>query len=108
MNFKRTLAALVLAAFGGFTAWILVTQDNAALLEALLANLWSVQVFLDLCIASCFAAIWVVRDARAKGVNPWPWLAMVVPTGSLALLAYAVVHGFREPAARGRLHSAAA
>ncbi len=98
MNLKRLLVGLVLLDFAAFTGWILFTQDNLALIEASLTNPWGIQVAIDLCIAACFGSAWLYRDARAKGLNPWPWIVAVIPTGSLALLAYATVHGFASRA----------
>ena len=94
MNVKRALAAFVLFDFTLFTGWVLLSQNNGALFRDLLGNPWGVQVFIDLCLAALFASGWIYRDAKRRGLNPWPWILAMVPTGSISLLAYATVHGF--------------
>lgn len=94
MNLKRIVLGLVFLDFAAFTGWILFTQDNLALLEGTLTNPWGLQIAIDLCFSALFGSAWLYRDAKKKGVNPWPWIVAVLPTGSLALLAYATVHGF--------------
>ncbi|MGE0788483.1 MAG: hypothetical protein AB7S26_22600 [Sandaracinaceae bacterium] len=96
MNLKRIFAGLVFLDFAAFTLWIVFTQDNLALIRENLTNPWGLQVALDLCFSAMFGSMWLYRDAKKKGINPWPWLAAVLPTGSLSLLAYATVHGFAK------------
>lgn len=93
MSLKRIFIGLLFLDFAAFTGWILFTQDNLALIEDTLSNPWGLQIFCDLCIMALFGSRWLYRDARSKGINPWPWIAAIVPTGSLAVLAYATVHG---------------
>lgn len=57
------------------------------------------QVFADLCVALCFAARWLVRDARSNGRNPWPWLLAIPPLGSLSPLGYFVWTRYLAPGA---------
>lgn len=56
------------------------------------------QVFADLCVALCFAARWLIRDARTTGRNPWPWLLAIPPLGSLSPLGYFVWTRYVAPA----------
>lgn len=104
MSIKRLFIGFLFLDFAAFTGWILFTQDNLALLESTLANPWGLQIFADLCIMAMFGSMWLYRDAKKKGINPWPWIAAILPTGSLAVLAYATFHGIGvekdQPAAR--------
>jgi hypothetical protein len=94
MNVKRALAGLVLIDFVLFTGWILFTQESWPLITELLQNPWGLQVSIDLCLAALFASSWIHADARRRGLNPWPWILAMIPTGSISLLAYATLHGF--------------
>lgn len=92
--------ALAIVAFVVFTAYTLTVVAEHSLLGFLADHArggWSLQVFLDLCVAA--AAFWVVGlgDARARGIRPWPYLALTPLLGSIAILAY-LVH--REVRAR--------
>lgn len=60
-------------------------------------GLAAAQVFVDLVIALVLAMIWMWRDARAAGRNPWPWIVATLVTGSFGPLVYLLVR--RPPAA---------
>jgi hypothetical protein len=51
-------------------------------------NLWGNQIWFDLLIAAGLAFIGLVEKARALGMRPLPWFALVVATGSIGLLAF--------------------
>lgn len=68
-------------------------------------NPWRTQIWLDLLLA--VGAAWYLLQSRlrALGVAPLPWLALVVLTGSIGLLAVLarVLHGeASKPAPSGR------
>jgi hypothetical protein len=46
------------------------------------------QVFTDLVIALTLAMVWMWHDAKAKGRNAWPWIALTLVTGSFGPLIY--------------------
>ncbi|MBX3269598.1 MAG: DUF2834 domain-containing protein [Sandaracinaceae bacterium] len=99
--------AVVLLSFVALTAWAAYAGSSAEQLEALFTNPWGIQISVDLCIAATFAIRWMWRDAKERGIAPLPWALAVIPTGSLALLAYAVRRRFAPtPAARARLATA--
>lgn len=52
---------------------------------------------MDLCVAVGFA-VWLWRDARARGIDPLPWVLALPLTGSLALL----VGALRRPSEPSR------
>ena len=86
--------ALALAAFVVFTACTVSVAARHSLLGFLSDHArggWSLQIFLDLCVAA--ASFWVVGvpDARAGGIRAWPYVALTPLLGSIAILAY-VVH----------------
>lgn len=91
--------ALALAAFVAFTAYTVSVAAQHSLLGFLSDHLrggWSLQVFLDLCVAA--ASFWVlgVPDARARGIRAWPYVALTPLLGSIAILAYLVHRGLKE------------
>jgi hypothetical protein len=91
--------ALALAAFVAFTAYTIAVAAQHSLLGFLSDHArggWSLQVFLDLCVAA--ASFWVVgvADARSRGIRPWPYVALTPLLGSIAILAYLVHRGMME------------
>ena len=82
------------------TATLLLISSFIILLVAL-ANGATIQVTIDLVIACSVAMFFIFHDARARNVNPWPYLVATTFLGSLGLLAYAVRRAglpAREPA----------
>lgn len=47
-------------------------------------------------IFALVAGTWVFTDARHRGMPAWPWLAAVVLTQALGLLAYLVARELRD------------
>jgi hypothetical protein len=54
------------------------------------------QIFVDLGVAVVLANVLVIKDARANGRNPWPYVVSTAAVGSLAPLMYFVVGAIRE------------
>lgn len=52
-------------------------------------NLWGNQIFLDLLLAATCAITLSAPAARARGMRLWPWIALILLTGSIGLCAYA-------------------
>lgn len=55
------------------------------------------QIFLDLVIALGLFLVWMWRDAKATGRNPWPWLLLTLAIGSFGALGYLIVYGTGKP-----------
>ncbi len=88
---EQALLWLVAIVFGAVSAWATWEVGYLGILEAGLASgPGALQIFVDLAVACGLGAAWVVRDARARGANPWPWLLGVPLLGSIPLLAYAL------------------
>lgn len=90
---RRMLAAVVLVPFFAFSIWVAATQGALGFLTLAGREPWGLQMLLDLCIASVFAVHYVIRDARASGRNPWPFVIGTVAVGSIAPLLYLVTGG---------------
>lgn len=101
MTLSRALLALVWLDFMALSAWALWEVGYFGIWEAALTGgPATLQVLFDLVVACGFASRWVVRDARSRGLNPWPWVLAVLPLGSLPLLTYVLVRDWlpaREP-----------
>ena len=91
---KKIGLTLLLLDFAALTAWALFTGSTPQLMTQLASNPWGIQIAVDLAIAACFGIAWMWKDAKARGITPLPWALAVIPTGSLALLAYAVRRSF--------------
>ncbi|MDX2008807.1 MAG: DUF2834 domain-containing protein [Myxococcaceae bacterium] len=107
------LVGLVLAflAFTGWTLSIVAQLGFPALASLLSENGHAQQILVDLVIAVAVAWVWLVPDARALGMNPWPYVIATPVTGCIAVLAFLIhrelvlrrsVSGGASPAAAAR------
>lgn len=83
------LAAMLAAAFGGFTAVQLWSEGPVTFWTNHSANLTGVQVWWDLVSAVLVALFLIIPRARAAGMNVLPWALFVIGTASIGLLAMA-------------------
>lgn len=93
-------AAVVLAGFGAFSAWVVATRGYLGFLDSARRDVWSLQVLIDLGIAAWFAVGWMRGDARKRGIAIWPYVALTVAGGSIGLLVYCVRRSFAPQRAR--------
>ena len=102
MKPRSLLALAVFVPFTAFSLWVSWHDGALGFIPVLTAGGWSTQVFLDLVIAMCVASTVVHRDARSRGISPWPWMVAMFTVGSIGLLGYFVAREFigrREPTA---------
>lgn len=91
---KRILLPLaVLIPFAAFSIWLCVTAGYFGFVHLAAREPWALQLLLDVAIACTVCSIWMVRDARARGVIVWPYLVATLFLGSIGVLAYAVMRG---------------
>lgn len=88
MSGKKILLLLVLADFVAVTAWGVSQVGVVGLFTGMLATPASIVGSVDLLIALGLVAVWMVRDARAHGVSPVPYLVLTVALGSVGPLLY--------------------
>lgn len=88
MNMRQGLIAAVLIAFTAYSLTVVAEVGYLGLWQAGLASPASLQILIDLCIACGLGGLWLIDDARQRGVAAWPWLIAVLTTGSIGLLAY--------------------
>ena len=88
MPVRRVLIPIVLALFGALTAAALWQHGYWGIIEPHFKTFGAGQVFADLVIALTLVMMWIWRDARSCGRNPWPWLVATVLLGSFGPLVY--------------------
>lgn len=101
---------LALAALLGFSTYTLLTMlwAEQSLIQfgiQLLSSPDTAQVVIDLYLMAVLAAVWMVRDARARGktlASVLPYLLLTAFFVSIGPLLYIVVNGFRQPAPGSR------
>jgi len=60
------------------------------------------QVIIDLIIACILLLMWLISDAKAKAVNPLPYVVITVFLGSFGPLIYLLIHGSGAPQSNSR------
>ncbi len=88
MSGKKWLLLLVLADFAAFTLYVVFKTDVWAGFVGLSGNFVGLQVSVDLVLAMGLIIIWMVGDARKRGINPIPWAVAACCLGSLVPLTY--------------------
>ncbi|MCO4772882.1 MAG: DUF2834 domain-containing protein [Deltaproteobacteria bacterium] len=87
-----TLAlALVLVDFLAATGYVLFTYGLVGWLPMVAENPVTMLLTFDLVINLCVAAGWMVWDAKRRGINPWPFLALTATTGAAGPLLYVIL-----------------
>lgn len=84
----RALIAVVLVLFGALTAMALYQHGYWGIIAPHFQSTGAGQVFADLVIALVLVLIWIWRDARTTGRNPWPWVVATLALGSFGPLVY--------------------
>ncbi len=87
---KRTFLIITLTAFSALTATALWHHGYWGILEPHFKSFGAAQVFADLIIALSLFMVWMWRDAKATGRNPWPWIGLTLLTGSIGPLIYLI------------------
>ena len=106
MKLKQILLALVLIDFTAFTGYVLY-EFGLGWIEVALSNTVSTLLFVDLCIALTMVMVWMVGDAREKGITVWPYIVATLFAGSVGTLAY-LIRRDRAPSREHRpVHSPA-
>jgi uncharacterized protein DUF2834 len=90
MNLKQIGLSVVLADFIALTAYALYQYGYVGFFEMAIANAVGVQLLADLVIALTLFLLWMVPDARARGISPVPYVALILALGSIGALAYLI------------------
>lgn len=92
----RTIALITLIPFSMLTAMALWTDGVTGVFTSIVNSWASLQIFVDLVIALTFIMVWMYRDAKAQGRNPWPWIIATLVVGSFSPLIYLLVRDSAE------------
>lgn len=84
----KVALALVFAAFGAYSLYVIAELGYLGLWQALLSNLAGWQVVLDLLIASALLLGFLWRDAQRSGRRFWPYVLLTLAAGSFGPLLY--------------------
>lgn len=98
MAHLKTVAILILIPFLALTAYAVWDVGIIGIPEYHIHSSAGWQVFTDLVIALVLLMFFMVRDAKAKGVNPWPWVIATLFTGSISPLLYFAIYGGSQEA----------
>ena len=85
---QRSLIGITLVLFGVLSAVALWYHGYWGILEPHFKSFGAAQVFVDLVIALTIVMVWMWRDAKATGRNPWPWIVVTLAAGSFGPLVY--------------------
>ncbi|MEK7482764.1 MAG: hypothetical protein AABZ60_00375, partial [Planctomycetota bacterium] len=84
---KRLLVLLFLFVPFSIISGIAVYQQGYfELWKLAFFNLGTFQIFCDLTVACTLIFSWMIRDANARGKQAWPWLILIILSGTLAIL----------------------
>lgn len=98
MSVRLPVLLFVIALFAALTVLALRDVGYLGIFAPHFQSWGGGQVFADLailCLASC---VWMVADARERGIASWPFVALTLAAGSFGLLGYLVLRELRAPA----------
>jgi membrane protein implicated in regulation of membrane protease activity len=107
MSWKKIGLVVLFADFVGFTAYAVYQHGAMEFANLLFSNAIGVQVALDLVIALSLVLVWLVRDARERGVSATPYVLLTLVAGSIGPLLYLILRREAAPARVGRATVAA-
>ena len=98
-NKIRIFLGVVLAVFALETAVVVYMMGYVGFFEAAFANYATRLMLFDLAICLSLIAVWMWRDARERGVNPIPYVALSAALGAAGPLLYLVRRPARDASA---------
>jgi len=90
MRSQLAMLLTVSIAFTLYTAGVVADHGYTGFLTLAWSEPWGGQMFVDLVIALSLFLSWMLRDARAEQITPWPYVALILTAGSIGALAYLV------------------
>jgi hypothetical protein len=96
MNSRLLALAAVIVGFGALSTVALLDVGYWGILEPHFKSWGAAQVFTDLVILAVLSCIWMVNDARKRGVSAWPFVLVTLALGSFGPLLYLVAREIRS------------
>jgi hypothetical protein len=90
MNAKQIGLSFLLCDFLGLTAYAVYAHGYVGFFQLVMANVATATAFADLVIALSLVMVWMVRDARQRGVSSLPYVLLTLALGSVGPLAYLI------------------
>lgn len=90
MNAKQIGLGILLFDFLTLCAYAVYQYGYVGFFELVTANAATMAAFVDLAIALTLIVVWMVRDARARGISPLPYVLLTLALGSAGPLAYLI------------------
>lgn len=87
---------VVLALFLALSGFAVYQHGVCGFFTLLLANSATVTLSTDLVISLTLISVWLWRDARSRGVSPYPFLLMTVALGSAGPLLYLALKAMKK------------
>jgi hypothetical protein len=100
MSLRLVALFVVIGLFGALTAVALADVGILGIFRPHFQAWGPAQVFADLVILAVLACLWMVTDARDRGLNPWPFVVLTGLAGSFGPLSYLVLRELRADARR--------
>lgn len=90
MNAKQIGLSVVLLDFLALTAYAVYQYGYLGFFQLMAANAVTMAAFADLLIALTLIVVWMLRDARARGVSAVPYVLLTLLLGSVGPLTYLI------------------
>jgi hypothetical protein len=100
MSGRLMTLIVVIVAFTVLTAVAVMDTGYIGVFMSSFQNWSGAQIFTDLAIMCVLACIWMVLDARERGLVAWPFILITLAAGSFGPLLYLVVRDMRSKASR--------
>jgi hypothetical protein len=99
MSGRFIVLSIVILGFGALSATALMDVGYFGIIRPHFQSWGAAQVFADLVILAVLTCLWMVRDARERGVSIWPFIAITLVAGSFGPLIYLAMREWRSAAA---------
>lgn len=93
MNIKPSVLLVILVPFSLLSAYAMWQVGYLGIWTAGFTNWGTAQVLCDLIVTSLLAMLWMVSDARGRGMNAWPFVVVTLFAGSFGPLLYLLRRG---------------
>lgn len=96
MSTRALALLLIIVLFGALSAVALLDVGYVGIIAPHFTSWGEGQVLADLVIMCVLGCIWMVLDARTRGMNAWPFVILTLVAGSFGPLVYLLVRERRS------------